>query len=235
MDVTHGPTWKPDSRDDQKIPYKEADIGMPEWGIRHSTTPAESATKWLPTIYRGVASPPFHGTALAALLMEGAKELWNHDAYFDYTDRYMAFTAPGGEYAGLVVLWATFTEHMWDAYRAQCGPVWPETGNVQRPRLVADRRQAGHRGPDPDLHGQRPIGSDALTYSATGLPSGATFADQTFTWTPASAGRDLPGDVHRQRRLGPGFRDDHDHRGKAQRRADPGQSSATRPPMRTRP
>ncbi len=68
---------------------------MPEWGIMHAHNP-QTSDKALSTIYRSVACPPFHGTALAALLTPGAKELWNHDAYFDYTDRYMAFTGPGG-------------------------------------------------------------------------------------------------------------------------------------------
>ena len=31
------------------------------------------------------------GTSIAIRMM-GAKSLWNHDAYFDYIDRYMAIT-----------------------------------------------------------------------------------------------------------------------------------------------
>jgi hypothetical protein len=125
VDATRHARWKPDARDAQKIPYEESDIGMPEWGIRHATDLYES-NKWLPTYYRGVAGPPFHGTALAALLTPGGKALWNHDAYFDYTDRYMKMTAAGGEYAGWWRSMSPYTAAMWDAYRVQCGPVWPE-------------------------------------------------------------------------------------------------------------
>jgi len=99
VDATHSSSWNPDFRDAQRIPYSTSDLGLPEWGIRHATDLYQS-NKWLPTIYRGVAGPPYHGTALAALLTPGGKALWNHNAYFDYTDRYMKVTAPGGEYAG---------------------------------------------------------------------------------------------------------------------------------------
>ncbi|MCP4592308.1 MAG: hypothetical protein GY842_16365, partial [bacterium] len=94
---------------------------LPEWGIRHSTYP-QFSNKWLPTLYRSVAGPPFHGLALPALLMD-ARELWNHDAFFDYTDRYMGFSASGG-YSGYTRTQNSFTTNMWDAYRSQCGPVW---------------------------------------------------------------------------------------------------------------
>jgi len=122
VDITNGPKFKPDSRDAQQFPYTTADIGLPEWAIRHSTSP-QASNKWLPTKYRAVAGPPFNGLALPALLMD-AKELWNNDAFFDYTDRYMAFSAPGGAYAGYWRSNSTFTANMWDTYRAQCGPVW---------------------------------------------------------------------------------------------------------------
>lgn len=39
--------------------------------------------------YRSVVSGGYPGTALAVQLM-GAKSLWNHDAFFDYSDRWMA-------------------------------------------------------------------------------------------------------------------------------------------------
>ncbi len=184
--ITSGPSWKPDSRDTERIPYAESDIGLPEWGIAHAHVPTTS-NKWLPTIYRSVACPPFHGTALAALLVDGAKELWNHDAYFDYTDRYMAFTAPGGEGAGLPRSTSAFTVRMWDAYRSQCGPIWPQTGDRNAPvlSLIGDKRITPGQTLTFTVTATDANG-DPLVYSATGLPSGAVFSDRTFTWTPAS-------------------------------------------------
>lgn len=186
VDITHGPTWKPDARDAQHVPYDTTDIGLPEWGIRHATHP-ELNNKWLPTEYRGVAGPPFHGTALAALLMEGAKALWNHNAYFDYTDRYMIMTAPGGEYAGWWRSMSGFTANMWDTYRVQVGPVWPATAAVG-PTLspLGDQQLTVGQILTLIVKGTGPSVSD-LTYSASGLPVGATFSGQTFTWTPSAA------------------------------------------------
>ncbi len=187
VDVTHGPTWNPDSRDAVRTPYDVCDIGLPEWGITHSRWPYTS-NKWWYTEYRTVAGPPFHGTALAALLMNGAKALWNHNAYFDYTDRYMTMTAANGPYPGWRSM-SPFTANMWDTYRAQCGPTWPAVSSSSSgPTLAPISNQqitAGQTltlilrgtGPDPA----------ALTYSASGLPAGAAFSGQTFTWTPSAA------------------------------------------------
>ncbi len=169
VSVTNGPTWNPDSRDAQRIPYSSSDLGLPEWGIRHSSNP-ELSNKWLPTEYRAVACPPFHGTALAALLTPGGKARWNHDAFFDYTDRYMAFTAPGGEYAGWWRSMSNFTANMWDTYRAQCGPVWPAaTGTA--PVLASIGNQQATVGQTLTFTVSATGGRGALTYSASGLPA----------------------------------------------------------------
>ncbi|MGE5295271.1 MAG: putative Ig domain-containing protein, partial [Solirubrobacterales bacterium] len=127
-------------------------------------------------------------TALAALLTPGAKELWNHDAYFDYTDRYQAFTGPGGAYEGYWHTWSKFIDNMWHTYRPLGGPVWPETAANGNPvlSLIGDKQvTAGQTltftaaATDSD--------SDALTYTATGLPAGATFTNRVFSWTPGTS------------------------------------------------
>jgi hypothetical protein len=184
VSATNGPKWNPDSRDAVKIPYSTSDIGLPEWGIRHATDP-EMSNKWLPTEYRGVAGPPLHGTALAALLTPGGKALWNHNAYFDYTDRYMAFTAAGGEYAGWWRSMNGFTANMWDTYRAQVGPVWPATGSVA-PVLAPIGNQEVTVGQTLTFTVSALGGSGTLTYSTSRLPPGAAFSGQTFTWTPGA-------------------------------------------------
>jgi PKD repeat protein len=184
VDATHSSNWHPDSRDATRIPYETSDIGLPEWGIERSTDPYQS-NKWLPTMYRGVAGPPFHGTALAALLIPGAKALWNHNAYFDYTDRYMVFTGPGGEYEGWWHSMSTFTDQMWDTYRAQFGPVWPNVGS-SAPVLTPIGNQQVTTGETLRLTLSATGGSGTMTYSASGLPAGATFSGNTFAWTPGA-------------------------------------------------
>jgi hypothetical protein len=116
VEMTHSSEWRPDSRDAERIPYESEDIGLPEWGIRHATDPYRSNKFWQ-TAYRRVSSPAWGGFVLAAQIM-GAKELWNHDALFDYKDRYMKVEVKLRETS-------RFVENMWDAYRANYGTAWP--------------------------------------------------------------------------------------------------------------
>jgi hypothetical protein len=123
VDITHEPLWGPDRRDAQKIPYEQEDIGLPEWGIVHAIGP-ERSNKYWNTAYRQVSSPCWGGFVLAAHIM-GARDLWNHDALFDYKDRYMQ----------VAVDWrqtSKFVETMWDTYRTDYGPVW-----TMSPKLTA--------------------------------------------------------------------------------------------------
>jgi PKD repeat protein len=183
--LTNGPSWRPDTRNGTPAPYTQADIGLPEWGIMHAHNP-QTSDKALYTIYRSVACPPFHTTALAALLTPGAKELWNHNAYFDYTDRYVEFTGPGGAYAGYWHTWSKFTDNMWHAYRAQCGPIWPETataGGDPVLSLIGDKQAVAGQTLTFTVAATDSDG-DTLVYTATGLPTGATFTNRVFSWTP---------------------------------------------------
>ena len=115
VDTTHSPEWKPDHRDTQKIPYEQEDIGLPEWGIVHADGPQRSNKFWN-TAYRRVSSPCWGGFVLAAHIMK-AKNLWNHDALFDYKDRYMQATPDWRQMS-------RFVERMWDTYRNDYSPVW---------------------------------------------------------------------------------------------------------------
>jgi hypothetical protein len=115
VDATHGPGWNPDYRDAQKIPYESEDIGLPEWGIVHAVAP-EHSNKYWKTAYRSVSSPCWGGIVLAAHIM-GVKDLWNHNALFDYVDRYMQATNDWRQTS-------KFVENMWDTYRNDYPPVW---------------------------------------------------------------------------------------------------------------
>jgi hypothetical protein len=103
VDITNGPTWQPDERSAPNFPYTQALIGMPEWGIRHSTAPSRSDSSWSAN-YRtiGSAMPSWAGFAMAAYAMD-AKELWNNEAFFDYVDRYMSIAKDGSDPFGYTV------------------------------------------------------------------------------------------------------------------------------------
>ena len=93
VDITNSASWNPDIRTASNYPYTQEMIGMPEWGIRYSTDPSRSDSSWAAN-YRTIGSGPsgpWVSFAMAAYLMN-AKELWNHNAFFDYVDRYMAIS-----------------------------------------------------------------------------------------------------------------------------------------------
>ena len=78
--------------------------------------------------YRIVVSGGLPGTALAAQLM-GAKALWNHDAFFDYYDRWMAADDPLAGQRGAHPRppqegrsLDPFVDVMWAAYRGKVPP-----------------------------------------------------------------------------------------------------------------
>jgi hypothetical protein len=116
--------WCPDCRAGTPMPYTTAMIGMPEWGHRYSDNKAEIDSAWYAN-YRtiGVGTRYFSGTALAVMVM-GAKTLWNHDVTFDYTDRYMSIAEDGTDPFGYTVQSQAagndatgFVGEMWDTYR----------------------------------------------------------------------------------------------------------------------
>jgi hypothetical protein len=106
--ATIGPWW-PDTRNDDVNenvlcrPYKSSMIGMPEWGIRYSTDPQQSDASWNSN-YRTIrtAAGAWAGVTMAVRIM-GYKGQWNHNALFDYTDRYVAITRGQPDPFGFVV------------------------------------------------------------------------------------------------------------------------------------
>lgn len=131
--TTIGP-WNPDTRNELIPdgegndvlcrPYTHAMLGMPEFGITYTSRPAASDSSWTAT-YRsiGTGAQAWAGFVLAARVM-GVKGLWNHNALFDYVDRYMEISAGrpdpfgyvvSGEFAGYRP--SGFLGSMWDAYR----------------------------------------------------------------------------------------------------------------------
>ena len=75
--------------------------------------------------YRRLNGPTWVGQTLAARLM-GAKKVWNHDAYFDYVDRWWkeeVESAAGGAKKITGVAGGAFVQAMWKAYRAKADEI----------------------------------------------------------------------------------------------------------------
>ncbi len=88
--------------------YNESDIGLAEWGQKHTGDPRWDNPDW-GAVYRDVVFKGSYGTALFAHLTPGMRTAWNHNAHFDYFDRVKAITK---NTAG-----TAFVNAMWAAYR----------------------------------------------------------------------------------------------------------------------
>ncbi len=103
--------------------YTEAMLGMPEWGIRHATDPRRDSPDPGRAYRMCCTAASWHGHVLSALLMD-LKDAWNHDAIFDYSERYLGRLHeegwpelnPQGAHEHTDT---GFTKQMWDTYRDQ--------------------------------------------------------------------------------------------------------------------
>jgi len=93
--------------------YTQQDIGLPEWGFAHAQRPDRDDKDWYGDPYRRCCTANCWGGHHLVALAMGLKTAWNHDAYFDYVDRFMAIE-PQGSWTRQ---WNRYTEDMWDAYR----------------------------------------------------------------------------------------------------------------------
>ncbi len=100
--------------------YSPNMLGMPEWGIRHFAEPVKDDPSWSAGYRRNLTAGSWCGWILAARILK-LKEVWNHDALFDYQDRYMETELvlgpliDGRVYRGF----SGFAEAFWDKYRKQ--------------------------------------------------------------------------------------------------------------------
>lgn len=121
INITHSEQWRPDLRGGTPEPYEAIDLGLPEWGVRHTADPYRDNKLWT-TAYRPENGVSYPGFVLAAHIMD-LKELWNHDALFDYVDRWWGITGGIQQPAWRAT---AFTRSMWSTYRADYPPVWSE-------------------------------------------------------------------------------------------------------------
>jgi len=113
IDNTHAENWDPDVRRGPAERYTLTDIGLPEWGIEHQTHPWYDNKAWSAYYRRCCTGNAWGGMILTVHIM-GLKTSWNHDALFDYQDRYMNTEAFGDWHRA----WSNFQESMWDTYRS---------------------------------------------------------------------------------------------------------------------
>ena len=138
VEITHSKAWKPDHRAQDKEPYTAADIGMPEWGVRHTRRPTADNRGWR-TPYRDINGSAIPGFALAACMM-GRRKDWNHEAYFDYAVRFMAESRKRGRTRGTNAP-PPLVRSLWDRYHKQFGLTRPQT-----PPQAQDKTPEAERG-----------------------------------------------------------------------------------------
>lgn len=185
--------------------YETGQIGLPEWGINYATSPDRGAPSWHAD-YRWINGVSWPGWVLAARLT-GLKERWNHEALFDYIDRWMYNSAAEGPFPRANPTYDSFTTNMWNTYRGDYAIIWSTDSSGNTTTTIGDLTAAGS--PQITSIGGRTTSSgtrlsfsvaenaalnlsvtasdpnnDPITYSASNLPSGASFASQDFTWTP---------------------------------------------------
>ena len=122
--------------------YTAGDVGNPEWSMKGLYDHHRDDRRWS-AAYRGnTCGAAWPGFILAARMTSGAKALWNHDALFDYEDRFIQTQKDNG--AELYqIAWSQFVLNMWDTYRADYGPVWPDQVTNQVPIANAGQDQTG--------------------------------------------------------------------------------------------
>lgn len=115
----------PDERSCE-LEYASSDIGLPEWGIVHATSPEADNKNWEAVYRQCCTANAWAGVVLSALIMN-QRANWNHNVLFDYMDRYMAVELVINGAGSWTRQWSLFAEQMWDTYRAGYiaeGPVW---------------------------------------------------------------------------------------------------------------
>jgi chitodextrinase len=124
----HG-TYAPTPGEGDYKEYTTEHKGMPEWGIHHIYGLDHDGLDWDSSYRIDCTANAWAGFVLAANIMQSAasaKTLWNHNALFGYTDRYMSIMKQlcPDTYPNWYRQVSTFVANMWDTYRAELGGVW---------------------------------------------------------------------------------------------------------------
>ena len=97
--------------------YNASYVGLPEWGNNHTTYPSNDNADWYVDSYRRCCTVnAWVGQTLTARIMN-LRTAWNHPAYFDYVDRYMAVPLNPPNFEAWHRGWEPWQAAMWDLYR----------------------------------------------------------------------------------------------------------------------
>lgn len=110
--------------------YRQEDVGMAEWGIRHRWEPFQDNRNWQ-TGYREVVGPGIMGSWMTAYLM-GAQSVWNHPAAFGYMQRYKSISGTGG----VTTTQQALNQQMWTAYIGSGSVVTPPNATAANPVIT---------------------------------------------------------------------------------------------------
>jgi len=114
------------------------------------------------------------GYALAAQLM-GAENIWNHDAFFDYVDRWMGYgndpRVANGDWVQPGETGTAFITAMWNTYRSS-------VGNIPSP---TNRAPTANAGPDQTVADTDGNGSHSVALDGTGS-SDSDGSISNYTW-----------------------------------------------------
>lgn len=92
--------------------YTSAYVGLPEFGFSHVHEPSSDHSGWYDDSYRRCCTANAWVSAVLCARMMGLVSAWDHQALFDYQERYMQI-----ETTGWTRSWSTWSGKMWDAYR----------------------------------------------------------------------------------------------------------------------
>ncbi len=129
--------------------YTQEHVGLPEWGTRHLgpyAFPSDDDSAWNAN-YRHICATGMVGTALAIHMM-GLRDVWNNPVFFDYHDRWYSITNGNPTESQSLT---SLTKKMWDAYRTNYGPVWPDSnppGQDTYTLTIAASNGSIHKSPD---------------------------------------------------------------------------------------
>ena len=125
VNISNLPGWDPVFNPGGAItPYSDLEIGLPEWGYRHAADIYYDNYDWY-AAYKS-SSMYWGGFVLAAHIME-MKDLWKHDALFDFMDRFVE--------DGPFSLSPDWNSEMWNLYRADYGCMYDSLNTVAHTRI----------------------------------------------------------------------------------------------------
>lgn len=93
--------------------YDSSHVGMAEYGFSHADYPENDQVNWSTSYRLCCTANAWVGAVLVARMMD-LRVAWNHEALFDYTDRYTSIETDGWTQS-----WSPWVGDMWTQYRPQ--------------------------------------------------------------------------------------------------------------------